>query len=397
MIAVAGTDSIGRGFIRAFAFVLALLGLPPAALAGTPPSGFTDTAVLTGLAAPTAIAFLPDARMLITEKAGTLSVASGGVKTPLVTIPVCTASEMGLLGVAVDPNFTTNGFIYLYRTKPGPSGCSTSTGRFNQLVRVTMVNNSVSLSSLSELLSGIGTDNGNHDGGGLRIGTDRKLYVGVGDTGLGDNQGGPGSSTNPYAQDLASLNGKLLRLNFDGTPAAGNPFLGMPGKRGEIFAYGLRNPWRFGIDPATGRPWLGDPGDFTVEEIDIITSGGNYAWPHCEGTLPAGCEQPGDIDPIFTYPHSGSSSLGDAVIGGAFAPSGFGSFGGHYFFADYTASNIYRAVPNGARNGFSGAPVTFVTGASAPVDLVFGADGALYYAAIASGEVRRVRAQGGCG
>ena len=125
--------------MQTFAFVLALLGLAPAALAGTPPSGFTDTPVLTGLGQPTAIAFLPDARMLVTEKAGTLSVASGGVKTPLVTIPVCSGSEMGLLGAAVDPAFASNGFIYLYRTKAGPNGCSDSTGRFNQLVRVKMV------------------------------------------------------------------------------------------------------------------------------------------------------------------------------------------------------------------------------------------------------------------
>ena len=94
-------------------------------------------------------------------------------------------------------------------------------------------------------------------------------------------------------------------------------------------------------------------GDLTVEEIDIVTSGGNYAWPHCEGTLPTGCEQPGDIDPIFTYPHSGSSSLGTCIIGGGFAPSGFGGFDNDYFFGDCTSSNIYSAAPTGPRNGLS--------------------------------------------
>jgi glucose/arabinose dehydrogenase len=260
---------------------------------------------------------------------------------------------------------------------------------------VTMVNNTVSASSLTELLSGIRTDNGNHDGGGLRIGTDGKLYVSVGDTGLGDNQGGPGSSTNPYAQDLTSLNGKVLRLELDGSPAAGNPFLNMPPKRGEIFAYGFRNPWRFGIDPMTGNPWLGDVGDLTVEELDIVTSGGNYSWPYCEGTLPTGCQHLGDIAPIFTYPHPpDSSSLGTTIIGGAFAPGTFGSFGGQYFLADYGSSKIYRAVPNSAHTGLTGAPQTFVTGASQPVDLIFGPNNSLYYVAIASGEVRRVQPTG---
>src|SRR5262249_33355723 len=160
-------------------------------------------------------------------------------------------------------------------------------------------------------------DNGNHNGGVLRIGpVDSKLYVGVGDTGLGDNQGGPGSSTNPYAQDLNELEGKVLRLNLDGTPPTDNPFFGQVGKRGEIFAYRFRNPFRMSFDDTTGSLWVGDVGDLTVEEIDIATSGGNYAWPHCEGTLPSGCEQPGDIDPIFTYLHSGGTSLGTCLIGG---------------------------------------------------------------------------------
>src|SRR5262249_46720927 len=214
----------------------------------------------------------------------------------------------GLPGIAIEPGFDTNGFIYLYRTKAGAGGCGTSTGRFNQVVRVTMSGGSISLGSLVELLTGIRTDGGNHDGGGLRIGPDGKLYVGVGDSGLGDNQGGPGSSTNPYAQDLNSLNGKMVRLNLDGTIPGDNPFVGQAGERGEIYAYGFRNPFRFGFDPVNGNLWVADVGDLTVEEVDIVTAGGNYGWPHCEGTLPSGCENPGDIDPIFTYQHGGPTA-----------------------------------------------------------------------------------------
>jgi glucose/arabinose dehydrogenase len=378
--------------LRLVIAVLALLAGAgaPVARAGTPTPGFDDVAVVSGLSSPTALAFLPNGRdMLVTEQGGGLKLVSGGAATTLATIPVCTASEMGLLGVAIDPGFSGNGFVYLYRTNPGPTGCGSSSGRFNQVVRVTMSGGTVDIGSLTVLLSGIQTDNGNHDGGGLRIGPDGKLWASVGDTGLGDS-GPPGASTNPYAQDLGSLNGKILRLELSGAPAAGNPFIGQMGKRPEIYAYGLRNPFRFGFDPLTGKAWMGDVGQSTIEELDIVAPGGNYAWPRCEGTLPAGCQQPGDIDPIFEYPSSGATSLGRTIIGGAFAPQGFSSYGGQYFFADYIASKIYRAVPNAARDDIAGTPSDFVTGASGPVDVVFGPHGGLYYSAINSGEVREV-------
>ena len=370
--------------------VLVVAALPAAA--GNPVSGFIDTLVTGGLSEPTGIAFLPDATLLVTEKGGTLSHVVGNSLTPLVTIPVCTGSEMGLLGVAVDPDFTNNGFIYLYRTKAGGGGCGTSTGRFNQVVRVTMSGGNVAIGSLVELLTGIRTDGGNHDGGGLRIGPDGKLYVGVGDTGVGDNQGGPGSSTNPYAQDLSELEGKVLRLNLDGTAPADNPFVGVVGARAELWAYGFRNPFRFGFDPMTGRLWLGDVGDLTIEEVDVVIEGKNHSWPYCEGTLPNGCAQPGDIVPVLTYPHSGGGALGSTVIGGAFPPLAFGGLENQYFFADYVASTIYMAPVNGPRDGLAGPPTVFDSNAGAPVDVIFGPDGAMYYVAIADGEVRRVLA-----
>ncbi len=372
------------------ALVLTVLLAAGPAAAGTPVAGFTDTAVVAGLTAPTAVAFLPDGRMLVTQKAGALRLVENGVATTLLTIPVCPGSEMGLLGIAIDPDFAQNGFIYLYRTKPGPSGCGSFTGRLNQVVRVTMAGGAIDPGSLVELLSDIRTDNGNHDGGALRIGPDAKLYVGVGDTGRGDNQGGPGSSTNPYAQDLAALEGKVLRLELDGSVPDDNPFVGEPGVREEIFAYGFRNPFRFGFDPLTGRLWVGDVGDLTIEEITIVGPGENHSWPYCEGHLPAGCQEPGDVAPIFTYPHSGPISLGTSITGGAFAGASFRGLEHDYFFGDFTGSALYHVEPNAARNGLAGAPTTFVSNAGGPVDIVFGPDGALYYVAFSSGEVRRV-------
>jgi glucose/arabinose dehydrogenase len=369
--------------------LIALVVAVPAARAGTPIAGFEETVFRGGLSSPIAIAFLPDGRMLVTEKAGALKLTDGATVSTLITIPVCSGSEMGLLGVAVDPGFTTNGFVYLYRTK-NPGNCNSATGRFNEVVRITIgPGDTVDPLSLVVLVTGAQTDNGNHDGGCLRIGPDGKLYVGVGDTGLGDNVGGPGSSTNPYAQDLNVLMGKVLRLNLDGTIPTDNPFFGQVGKRGEIFASGFRNPFRFGFDPDTDALWLADVGDLTIEEIDIVTSSGNYAWPHCEGTLPVSCEQAGDIDPIFTYPHGGGSSLGTCVIGGAFSGTSFGGLDDEYFFGDCTSSRLYSATPNVARDDIA-TPSLFLTGGDVPSDIVFGPDGALYYVATGGGEVRRV-------
>lgn len=376
----------------------------PWVFAGSPAPGYTDTLVVGGLDTPTAVAFLPDGRLIITEKGGfgpgpanaAVKLFDGGTTTTLGTLGVCTDSEMGLLGVALDPAFASNGFIYLYRTE-SEGGCGSASGRSNQVVRVTLTGSSIG--ALRVLLTGMRTDGGNHDGGGLRYNPDDgKLYVGVGDTGRGDNVGCPGSSTNPYAQDLNALEGKLLRLNLDGSVPADNPFVGQAGARGEVFAFGLRNPWRFSFDPMTGKLWVGDVGDLAVEEVDIVTAGGNYGWPRCEGTRPAGCALPGDIDPIFTYAHASCSGtppfLGTSITGGAFAGTLFGDQAGHYVFADYTADAVYRLEPNAARDGVTGPAATVATDAAGPVDVVAGPDGAIYYVALGAGQVRRVTVAG---
>jgi glucose/arabinose dehydrogenase len=381
--------------------LIAVLAIASASRGGTPAPGYTDTLVVGGLTNPTGIAFLPDGRLLITEKGGFSGAQNAAVKlfdgvgtTTLGTIPVCAASEMGLLGVAVDPaTFASTGFIYLYRTE-SDGGCTTATGRSNEVVRVTMSGSTIG--SLSVLLTGMRTDGGNHDGGGVRFNSsDGKLYVGVGDTGNGDNVGCPGTSTNPYSQDLSALEGKILRLNVDGSVPGDNPFVGVMGARGEIFARGFRNPFRFNFDPVTGKLWLGDVGDLAIEEVDIVSAGGNYAWPHCEATQPTGCEQPGDTDPIFFYYHSTNCSgvapfLGSSITGGSFAGAGLGADAGSYFFGDFTGNAVYRLQPNGPRDGITGGATTIVTSAAGPVDVVTGPDGAIYYLAISAGEVRRL-------
>jgi glucose/arabinose dehydrogenase len=382
--------------MRLLASLVGTVALAALARAGTPPPGFVETPVATGLSLPIAIAFLPDDRMLVTEKAGRLLLVDGGTVTPLVTIPVCTAGDMGLAGVAVDPDFATNGFIYVYRTE-SDGGCGGGPGRSNEVIRLTMApDGTVSLASLVVLLGGIPTQSGFHQGGCLRVGSDGKLYVTVGDGAVGDNAGCPGTSTNPFAQDLNALGGKLLRLDLDGTIPSDNPFVGVVGTRGEIFASGFRNPYRFTFDPVSGGLWLADVGDLAWEEIDLVTAGGNYGWPLCEAEHPAGCPLPGQIGPIFRYSHAGACpdegsvpTLGRSITGGVFTTTSFGGFGGQYFFGDWVANTIYRAVPNGTRDGLAGPPTIFATGASGNVDFAFACD-SLFYVSVFTGQVLRI-------
>ena len=386
---------------RALAVLLSITVALPAAEAATAAPGFAEADVVAGLTAPTAIAFLPDGRLLVTQLDGQLLLVDHGAAQLVTTIPACSARdqglEIGLLGIAVHPDYPANRRIYFYRTGPTSGPCAgAAPDRVNQLICVELAPDGTLVpNSLIVLLTDIRTDTGFHDGGGLRIGPDRNIYVGVGDTGLGDMTGPPGTSTNPYAQDAGTLEGKILRVDLDGHVPADNPFVGAAGKRAQVYAYGFRNPFRLGFDPVTRNLWVGDVGQNTVEEIDVVVPGGNYGWPHCEATRPAGCERSGDIPPVFSYPHDGPGALGDSVIGGAFADVGaFAPLAGDYFFADFgddtRPGTVYYAALDAARTAFSGPPAPVLTNVEGPVDLVFGPDGALYYVAHLAGAVRRV-------
>lgn len=407
--------SISHGLIRAagcLVTVLALVAGPPCrSHAGMPAAGLVETDVATGLTFPTAIAVLPDGRVLVAQQNGDLLLASGGTTTLLATIPVCFdgipadfETETGLLGIAVHPDFPADRSIYLYRTRtPGSDACDVDQLYFgnavNEVIRVTLeATDTVDLGSLEVLLDEIRAETGYHNGGGLRIGPDRKLYVSVGDGYTGDTSGPPGTSMNPYAQDPSALEGKILRLELDGTPAAGNPFAG-GGGRPEVFALGFRNPFRFGFDPVTGALWAGDVGEQTREEIDVVVAGGNYGWPRCEGSLPPGCMQAGDVAPVFEYPQEGPDALGSTVTGGAFPQGGaLAGWDDRYVFGDFLAGDspgaLYSAPLDAARTQFAGAPEIFVGEAGGPVDIVVGPDGAIYYAAFIAGAVRRVASDG---
>ena len=352
------------------------------------PPGFTATD-LADLDSPTAVEWLPNNQLAVLEQDGRLLLgqSTGWTLTTALDLDVCAGSERGLLGLAPDPGFLGNGFIYLYftRTEPSaPGGC------VNRVSRFTMVNNTVDPATETVLIDNISSVNGNHNGGDLEFGTDGFLYVAVGDAGR-DPRGDSGSAgSNNAAQDLSLLNGKVLRVTSAGAPAPGNPFTGADtvacGSRGntpatpttmcrEIWAYGLRNPYRFAFDHEAGQFFINDVGQGTYEEVNIGQAGGNYGWPSREGSCPQGettpCAGPsgGLIDPVTAY----GRNLGTYVTGGAAVPNGVwpAAYDGVYLFADGGSGRVWARQPNGAVD--YGQP--FATQLQGISDMTFGYDG----------------------
>ena len=340
------------------------------AVAAILPNGFTESLVASGLSGPTAMEFAPDGRLFVCQQGGHLRVIKNGslLATPFVTVTVNSVGERGLLGVAFDPNFTVNHYVYVYYTATTPA-IHNRVSRFTANGDVAVAGSEVVLLDLNNL-SGAS----NHNGGGIHFGSDGKLYVAAGD-----------NANSANAQTLGNLLGKILRLNSDGTIPTDNPFYSTAtGVNRAIWAMGLRNPFTFAVQPGTGRIFINDVGEVTWEEINDAVAGANYGWPNCEGFCsPA---NPSYRDPIFRYAHASGNSSGYCIAGGTFynpATIQFPSTNvGVYFFADYVNGWIRRLDP-AQGNQVS----AFATGISSPVDLKVGADGRLYYLARGSGAV----------
>ncbi len=371
------------------------------------PAGFTDAPVAT-LGASTGIAGLPDGSVLVLVQSGSVRVIRGDVvvPTPALTMSLspCNGGERGLLGVAVDPHFKVNGYLYLYFTRPSPGSPG---GCVNRVSRFTMSGDTIDPNSEIVLVDNISSNAGNHNGGDVEIGGDGYLYITVGDAGA-DPRGG--SSPNDAAQDLSLLNGKILRVvPSTGEPAPGNPVSG-PGTescrvRGnvpstpttscqEIYAWGLRNPFRFAFDPNTGpdRFFINDVGQGTREEVDLGAIGANYGWPFREGQCPIGqnppCAAPaaGYTDPITDYPRTD----GVVITAGAFIPNGHwpAEYDGGYLFADAGSGDMWLRRSNGSVDYAT----PFATGANGIADMAFVTTTnsiALYYT-LTGGGVRKI-------
>jgi len=387
--------------------------------------------LVTNVGAPTAIAFTPDGRLLITTLEGQLRVFQNGnlQAAPALdfTSRICANGERGLLGLAVDPDFANNNFIYLYYTfKKFPPNCPSGepTNALNPVNRVSRFifgsNNLVIPGSEIVLIDNILSPNGNHNGGDLQFGRDGFLYISVGDGGA-DYAGDSGAGgANDAARDRNVLLGKILRITRDGLIPPTNPFQGPDSARcnvtgittpgnwcQETFASGLRNPFRIAFDPnASGtRFFINDVGQGTWEEISEGRSGADYGWNIREGpcatgsTTNCGPQPPGLTNPIFAYPHtndcSASGVAGNTISGGAFVPIGVWrtQFDGAYLFGDFICGKIFQLTPNGS-GGFTPSEFSTRPEIGNIVTMIFGPHQntqALYYTTFAGGgQVRRI-------
>jgi glucose/arabinose dehydrogenase len=340
-----------------------VLSVVPMAFGAT--GTFTDLKVAGGLNMPTAMEFAPDGRLFVAEKSGALRVIKDGqlLSAPFLTVPAQTFGERGLLGLAFDPNFVENGYVYVHYTFSGGGVIHGKVSRFT--ADPANPDRALAGSELA-ILNLETTGNGFHNGGAIHFGPDGKLYVAVGDH---------GSSSN--SQSLATRQGKMLRINSDGTIPADNPFYNTPGARKEIWALGLRNPFTFGFSP-TGVMHINDVGQDSWEEVNIGKAGANYGWPMCEGYCAS------HAGPLHAYPHpadGGMSIAGAAFYDASQFPS---EYRGSYFFGDYVGGFIKRLTPDGTA-------VDFLSDLVTPVDVKVGPDGSLYYLSIWTGEVHKVQ------
>ncbi|HVH26772.1 MAG TPA: PQQ-dependent sugar dehydrogenase [Vicinamibacterales bacterium] len=350
---------------------------------GLPP-GFQDVLVVSGLSNPTAMQFSPDGRLFVAQQGGQLRVIKNGVllTTPFLTLSVNSSGERGLLGLAFDPNFASNQFVYVYYT-------ATSPAIHNRISRF-KANGDVVDTTVAEVVL-LDFDNlssaTNHNGGAMHFGLDGKLYAAHGDNANGSN-----------AQSLSNLLGKIIRMNPVADPTAqiptDNPFFSTAsGKNRLIWVMGLRNPFTFNVQPGTGLTYVNDVGEATREEINDARAGRNFGWPTTEGPF-NGSAFPQFTNPVYSYQHSGGTPTGCAITGGAFynplAPTFPASYIGKFFFADYCSGWIYYINPANPTTA-----TQFAAAISAPVDLTLGPDGALYYLARGAGSVGKIMPSAG--
>jgi len=341
------------------------LALGGVARSATLPSGFAELQVATGLASPTAMAFSPDGRLFVAEQGGRLRVIKNGtlLPTPFVTLNVSSAGERGLLGIAFDPAFVVNQYVYLYYTT-ATSPIHNRISRFTAMGDVVVPGSELPILDLDNLSTAT-----NHNGGAIHFGPDGLLYVAVGENANGAN-----------SQTLSNRLGKMLRIQSNGGIPTDNPFYNTATVANRaIWALGLRNPFTFTFRQGSARMFINDVGENTWEEIDDGIAGSNYGWPTTEGETTDSRFR----SPLYAYAHGSSATTGCAITGGAFYnPSTLrfpAEYADDYFFADYCSGWIRRYdLATDSATGFA-------TGAASPVDLIVAGDGSLWYLTRGSG------------
>jgi glucose/arabinose dehydrogenase len=403
-------------FARLFAlavYTVATFSFAGISHAGGPvlPSGYSLTPVATGLNLPTNLAWLPDGTQLLVEKAGFVRTIKNGVvsSTPMVDITATTNDywDRGLLGVAVDPDYTNNHYLYLLHTYENNKSDYTGT-KMNQLLRVTidpatgiMVAGSTvvllgtqtpatSCQDLPATADCIPSDSPSHSVGDVVFAPDGTLFVTSGD-------GSSFDYTDPLAlraQNLDNLNGKMLHIDRNGKGLSTNPFYtgNVGDNRSKVWAYGLRNPWRFAFKPGTSVPYIADVGYATWEEVNVAQAGRNFGWPCYEGAAKqpdysslSGCQTlysqvaagTATVTPPLTATnHNGQQSAitGGAWVTGTNYPA---ALQGTFVYGDYALGTMHT-LRTDANHALTGAPTDFGNGLTGPVDFEQGPDGNLY-------------------
>ena len=248
-------------------------------------------------------------------------------------------TEEGFLSVALDPEFEANGYLYAYYSMANPR--RTVLSRFE-------VEGDVADPATELIILEVEQPYANHNGGAIRFGPDGLLYLGLGDGGSGGDPLGNG-------QNPGTLLGSIIRIDVRGATAeqpytvpADNPGQSIEGARPEVYAYGLRNPWRMSFDPATDALWAGDVGQNNIEEVDVIQPGGNYGWNILEGSVcyepAANCSGAGTILPLAEYTHDdGCSVTGGVVYRGEAIPG----LQGYYLYGDFCSGTLWALDTGG--------------------------------------------------
>lgn len=350
--------------------------------------------VSSGISSPVDIVNAGDGsnRLFVVGQGGTVRILSGGAFLPgnFLSMPdsISAGGERGLLSIAFHPDFATNRYFFVFYTNTSGD------------LRITRFQTQVANPNAADKSTGVvlltipHPSFSNHNGGKLVFGSDGNLYLGTGD-------GGSGGDPNNNAQNGNSLLGKMIRINVDNfttppyyTIPPDNPYITDPNVRDEIFALGLRNPWRWSFDRLTHDMWIADVGQGAWEEINYRTaasSGGiNYGWRCYEGNVAyntAGCQpQSTYVSPIFVYPHNVTTG-GFSVTGGyVYRGLEFAAMYGYYICADYVSGNVWLIRSNGA----GGWNVTQQSGLPGNISGFGEAENADLYAVSLSGSVYKV-------
>jgi glucose/arabinose dehydrogenase len=319
-------------------------------------TGFTDTTYVSGLTRPVHMTWAPDGRLFVSEQDGKVRIVKNGqlLSGYALKLNVSKSGERGVQGIAFDPDFDTNKFVYIYYTGGSPV--------HNNLSRFKVNGDVIDPASETKILDLPDLNSVYHNGGDLHFGEDGKLYISVGDNARGTP-----------ARQMDSLFGKILRINKDGSIPSDNPFYNAnSGIYRAIYHYGLRNPYSFAINPANGRLFICDVGENSWEEVNTGPAGSNFGWPSTEGPT----SDANFVSPIYAWNHTDG---GTAAIGGDFYPNSGGNFPaaykGTFIFGDHLDGWIKAINPS------TGAVVGTISKdkITAMSDVAIGPDGNLYY------------------